>query len=270
MTQASRRGRSRSSSSCATGARLRNGLAGRRAITHDAQTPRGVVSRPSTWLARGQGHDAGVDRARAGQGARGTHRRRRVAPVVRPGSPSVTGPGGRPVIVPVLVLEAPPGVVEAETARLRAAGWALVDGFTGPAPRPGRPVVRRGRVSGDRDAADALFAAMGGDGLLLDAGGADRALVDRLVDDLRRLGPVDHRLVDTADAPPDVPPEARAILGLLAEGHSLGEAAAILGLSRRTADRRLDAARRALGVTRTTEAIARATSLGWLRPGGPA
>jgi DNA-binding NarL/FixJ family response regulator len=63
-------------------------------------------------------------------------------------------------------------------------------------------------------------------------------------------------------------PEARAILGLLAEGHSLGEAAHLLGLARRTADRRLLAARRALGVDRTTEAIARARRLGWFGRGG--
>jgi DNA-binding NarL/FixJ family response regulator len=176
--------------------------------------------------------------------------------------------GGRPVIVPLLVLEAPPAVLEAEAAKLQAAGWTLVDGLSSPAPRSDRPIVRRVRVATERDAEDTLLAAIEGDGLLVEAT-ADRALVDRLVDDLRRLGPVDHRLVDAADAPPEVPPESRAILGLLAEGHSLGEAAGILGLSRRTADRRLDAARKALGVTRTTEAIARATSLGWLRPGGP-
>ena len=62
----------------------------------------------------------------------------------------------------------------------------------------------------------------------------------------------------------DIGPDARAILGLLAEGQSLGEAADILGLSRRTADRRLAEGRRALGVERTTEAIARAQRLGWL------
>jgi hypothetical protein len=38
----------------------------------------------------------------------------------------------------------------------------------------------------------------------------------------------------------------------------------MLGLARRTADRRLAEARRTLGVSRTTEAIARARRLGWL------
>ena len=95
---------------------------------------------------------------------------------------------------------------------------------------------------------------------------ADRDVIDRLADDLRRLGPVDHR-VGEPDAGPAVPPESRAILGLLAEGHSLGEAAGILGLSRRTADRRLADARTALGVDRTTAAIARARRLGLLGEG---
>jgi len=92
---------------------------------------------------------------------------------------------------------------------------------------------------------------------------APRDVADRLIDDLRRLGPVEYRL-GRAHAVPDIEPDARAILGLLAEGQSLGEAAVILGISRRTADRRLALARHALGAKRTTEAIARARRLGWL------
>ena len=74
---------------------------------------------------------------------------------------------------------------------------------------------------------------------------------------------MDHR-IGAPDEAPHVSNEARAILGLLAEGHSLGEAADILGLSRRTADRRLAEGRQALGTDRTTEAIARARHQGWL------
>ena len=88
--------------------------------------------------------------------------------------------------------------------------------------------------------------------------------VDRLVDDLRRLGPVDHRVV-VATSGTSITPQARALLGLLAEGLTLGEAAASLGLSRRTADRRIADARRALGAERTTEAITLARRAGWLR-----
>jgi DNA-binding NarL/FixJ family response regulator len=126
--------------------------------------------------------------------------------------------------------------------------------------------VCAGVVDGPDAAARALLAAISGAGLILETT-ADRATVDRLVDDLRRLGPVDHRVGEPA-AGPNLDPEARAILGLLAEGHSLGEAANLLGLARRTADRRLAAARATFGVERTTEAIAQARRLGWFGPGG--
>jgi len=128
---------------------------------------------------------------------------------------------------------------------------------------PFRPnEIRTGVVASAADAEAALLAALGGAGLILRATGG-RDVIDRLVDDLRRLGPVDHRIGEAATAE-SLSPTARAILGLLAEGHSLREAATILDLSRRTADRRLAEGRRVLGVERTTEAIARARRLGWL------
>jgi DNA-binding CsgD family transcriptional regulator len=58
--------------------------------------------------------------------------------------------------------------------------------------------------------------------------------------------------------------DARALLSLLSDGLTLGEASARLGISRRTADRRLADARRALGAERTAEAVARARRAGWL------
>lgn len=165
--------------------------------------------------------------------------------------------------LPLVVLEGSRGVADREAARLRAMGQEVVAGFRTVVAR-GRQVVRVGVVAGPSDAADALLAAIDGAGLIVEAT-ADQATIDRLVDDLRRLGPVDHRSGE-ANAAPTLDPEARAILGLLAEGHSLGEAAHVLGLARRTADRRLAAARKALGVDRTTEAIARTRRLGWFGP----
>ena len=168
--------------------------------------------------------------------------------------------------LPLVVLEGPPDAADREAARLRAAGHEVVLGFRTPAGRrPG--VVRVGVVSGHAEAADAVLAAIGGAGLVVQAT-ADRSTIDRLVDDLRRLGPVDHRIGEL-DVVPTLDADGRAILGLLAEGHSLGEAAHLLGLSRRTADRRLAAAREALGVARTTEAMARARGLGWFGAGSP-
>jgi DNA-binding CsgD family transcriptional regulator len=60
-----------------------------------------------------------------------------------------------------------------------------------------------------------------------------------------------------ASPTPDLRADARAILGLLAEGVTLGSAATTLGMSRRTADRRVAEARAALHVERTVEAVAR-------------
>ncbi|HEY6570246.1 MAG TPA: helix-turn-helix domain-containing protein [Candidatus Limnocylindrales bacterium] len=176
-------------------------------------------------------------------------------------------PVARAARQPLIVIEGPPGTAERAASSLRAAGFDVVAGFRVPivsdrAPST-PPIVCSGAVADGAGASEALLAAIAGAGILVDAI-ADRVTVDRLVDDLRRVGPVDHRIVTTQTADPVVSPESRAILGLLAEGHSLGEAAAALGLSRRTADRRLHEARDALGVARTTEAIARAASLGLL------
>jgi len=58
--------------------------------------------------------------------------------------------------------------------------------------------------------------------------------------------------------------EGREILTRIASGWTLGAVARELGLSRRTADRRLASVRAELGAERTTEAIAHAQRLGWL------
>ena len=168
--------------------------------------------------------------------------------------------------LPLIVLEDAPGAAAREAARLGAAGHEIVEGFR-PILGRARPLIRVGIVAGPSDAGNAVLAAIDGAGLVVETT-ADRATVDRLVDDLRRLGPVDHRIGEP-DAGPVLDPLSRSILGLLAEGHSLGEAAHLLGLARRTADRRLAAAREALGVDRTTEAISRARRLGWFGPGAP-
>jgi DNA-binding CsgD family transcriptional regulator len=163
-------------------------------------------------------------------------------------------------VPPFVIVEGPDIALDHAVREVGAAGWQIAPGFHGPF-QPGR-FVRSGTVATASDAEAALLAALAGHGIVVLAS-ADAAIVDRLVDDLRRLGPVEHRVGQPA-TPPEVSPVARAILGLLAEGHSLGEAAAILGLSRRTADRRLAEGRRALGAERTTEAIAMARRLGWL------
>lgn len=114
-------------------------------------------------------------------------------------------------------------------------------------------VVCTGVVRDAEDAARALLAAVWGAGLVVHAQ-APRDVVDRLVDDLRRLGPVEHRLAepDRRDA---LTRDEERLLDLLKGGATLGEAAAKLHLSRRTADRRLASARAKLGAATTAEAI---------------
>lgn len=162
---------------------------------------------------------------------------------------------------PLVIIEGPSSGWREAVTGVAADGWREVSGFAPPY-RTGR-VVRSGIVASVADARAALVAALAGQGVVVHATAA-RAVIDRLVDDLRRLGPVDHRVGVAIDVPA-LDREIRQLLGLLAEGQSLGEAAATLGLSRRTADRRLAEARRLLDTNRTTEAISRAARRGWLR-----
>ena len=75
-------------------------------------------------------------------------------------------------------------------------------------------------------------------------------------------------LVVQVDAEHDCPltSEERRLLELLARGEALGEAAETLHLSRRTADRRLAAARGKLAVHTTAEAVLVARSLAGEEP----
>ena len=142
--------------------------------------------------------------------------------------------------------------VAAAVAAARADGWAIVDGWAAPLARD--RVVCTGWVRTADDARRALLAAVAGAGIIV-AVSVDPETVDRLVDELRRLGPVDHQSVHPLRAAL-LPPEQRALLGMLAEGLSVRDAAAELGIDRHTASRLLAAARRSLGVRTTAAAIA--------------
>jgi len=113
--------------------------------------------------------------------------------------------------------------------------------------------VRFHQVRDEGEAAEALLAAVGGSGLVVHAM-ADRDVIDRLVDDLRRLCPVDHRTGEPEPGP-GLTADERRLLEALANGGTLGEAATELHLSRRTADRRLASARTKLGAATTAEAV---------------
>lgn len=163
---------------------------------------------------------------------------------------------------PIIVVEGSDEAVAAAVAYVRDAGWRvrpdfdrIADASTG--------IVRSGVVATPEDAAAALIAVLAGFGVII-AARADRDVMDRLLDDLRHVGPVEHRVI-APDSVPVLEEESRALLTRLAAGETLGEAASGLAISRRTADRRLAAARRALGVERTAEAVSRAQRLGLLR-----
>jgi DNA-binding NarL/FixJ family response regulator len=140
---------------------------------------------------------------------------------------------------------------EVAAAREIAAGFGgpLVEGWDGPAP-PG--AVRVGMVGDATTAAQAVLAAVRGCDLVV-LGAAERAVIDQLCDDLRRLGQLDHRVEPVVAI--SLSEDERALMAKLAGGATLGEAAKALHMSRRTADRRLASARRALGAASTSEAV---------------
>jgi DNA-binding CsgD family transcriptional regulator len=157
-----------------------------------------------------------------------------------------------------IVLEAADSAaVECAADELAADGADVVHGWA--AGRTGRPTVMVGRVAGLEDAGLAVLAAVRGARLVVDAVAA-REVIDRLCDDLRRIAEVDHRVGPARR--PVLSAEQRALLARLLGGATLGQAARELHLSRRTADRRLAAARSALGAGSTAEALRLAAQLG--------
>ena len=167
---------------------------------------------------------------------------------------------------PIIVVDdqlGAPGILAEVRSRLIGSGWTVVEGFGRNAQRP---AVLAGTVDNDQTAAAALLAALDGHGLLLLAAcSADTA--EQLLADLRRVGPVTRhaRPADSMEARP-LRSEEWALLDLIARGHSVDEAACCLGMSSRTADRRLAQARAALGATTTAGAVGEASRRGWLPP----
>ena len=155
---------------------------------------------------------------------------------------------------PLVVVEGSSGAYADALAEARAGGWTLVSGWEA---RDANAVCA-GTVSDAEDAAGALLAAIGGAGLVV-AARAPREVVDRLCDDLRRVGKLDHRIGEHARRP-RLTREEQALADLLLDGVSLGEAAQRLSLARRTADRRLASVRAKLGVETTAEALVRLAS----------
>ena len=165
------------------------------------------------------------------------------------------GLGARPLVV----IEGRTGLLgrpmAAALAAARRDGWEIRRGWTIPA-TPGRYVCS-GAVRTPGDARLALAAVADGAGLVV-AASAARATIDRLLADLRRHGDVQH--IGERDGPglPGPGPEERALLGLLAEGLTIVEAAVALDLGAAAARRRLAAARRRAGPASPSAAVAAA------------
>lgn len=162
--------------------------------------------------------------------------------------------GSARALPPLVVIEGPDEVFEAAHDELGMRGWRLVSGWESGDTRLAPGEVRYGPVRDASEAGAAVLVAVGGHGVLVH-GLAPRTVLDRLCDDLRRLGQVEHRVGVVPLA--RLNREQRALTGLLLTGKKLGEAARELHLSRRTADRRLAEARRAFGARSTAELLAR-------------
>lgn len=158
---------------------------------------------------------------------------------------------------PFIVVEGPQGwangQMEAAVVELTARGWTVAPD----AVRAGPGTFRVTHVDDRKDAEDAVLSAAAGVGLVVRAG-APRHVLDALYDDLRHLGWLEHRVEGD---PERLDAEQWRILELLAQGRSLAEAAAALHLSRRSADRRISAARAILGASSTGAAVAAARQL---------
>lgn len=154
---------------------------------------------------------------------------------------------------PLIVVDAAESL-DATADRLRSDGWRIADDLRAPPLDLARTVIR-GVIDRPELAEAAVLVAAWGGGLLVAVDGLAEHARHRLLDDLHRIGPVDRSAaVPLATDPAEN--DGLRLLDLIAEGRSLGEAARELNMSRRTADRRLAAARAALGVGSTAAAIA--------------
>lgn len=173
--------------------------------------------------------------------------------------PSRPDAGSTPRLL--LALEGPAATkpsVQTVLGRLTESGYRIVrppiERVIGRAPAPSLVLVVH--AAGERDATLAVRAALAGFGLVVVAA-ADRRTMDRLYDDLGRFGRLEVRSRVPEDPADALDEEERGLLRLLSRGLTLGDAATALHLSRRTADRRLAAARQKLHAGTTMEALTR-------------
>lgn len=156
---------------------------------------------------------------------------------------------------PPRVVLPPDGDLAGTARNLSGQGWRVHPGFNLPAEPwdvSGRRIVVAGPARSAEAAQAALLCAVRGAGVVvtLDPRSPWAAT---FVADLARLRPADRSTELAEDVA--LSTEQRALLDLLAEGHSIAQAARRLYLSLRTANRRVAEARAILGVSSTREAV---------------
>ncbi|WP_026925141.1 hypothetical protein [Glycomyces arizonensis] len=145
---------------------------------------------------------------------------------------------------------------DALVRRCTAAGWKAHRGFALLEPAwdlAERRLVAHGTVADEHTASQAVLAAARGAGIVAVATGR---VALALAADLRRVGPLG--LMPGKPEPTDgldLDLEQRALLNRLAAGSTIAAAADAEFVSLRTANRRIAAARQALGVKTTREAV---------------
>lgn len=154
---------------------------------------------------------------------------------------------------------ATPGDADTVLRRLRRDGWTVRDGFALPDPTwdvTAARLVLHGRITDPDVLQLAVLAAARGAGIVAVCD-TDSPLGRALLDDLTRLGPVQHGADNGSrtDTVADLVPEQRALLDRLANGDTIAAAAAAEFLSLRTANRRIAEARALFGVRTTREAV---------------
>jgi DNA-binding CsgD family transcriptional regulator len=163
------------------------------------------------------------------------------------------------VTPPVTVLADPTGLPLA-ARELTATGWRVHRGFAVPDEpwdlAPAR-LVLSGAIATEDDARVALVGVVRGAGLLVHVDRSASWAGTFLADLARLTAPVAAEPAPEQRGAPDgiLSPEQRQILDLLAGGASIAQAARQLFWSLRTANRRVAAARDALGVSTTQEAV---------------
>lgn len=158
-----------------------------------------------------------------------------------------------PSLPPHVVL--PAGAdLDAATRPLTAKGWLPRVGFTAPA-EPwdlGRPRhLAVGAIRSEADAAAALLVAVRGAGVVVSVD-EQQPWASGFLADLGRIASADREHTSTMVELTD---EQRRLFDLLGSGASIAEAARVLYLSLRTANRRIAEARASFGAKTTSEAV---------------